>query len=106
MVHSQDNLYLTCSRNLVWHLDLSVLKLIASCERVSCMRQMALTQSGAPSRVTDWINFSHYTWILSKFSTFQWICLLFISLILVGVELTLCIIIECYNPFSGVKVNI
>ena len=31
------------------------------------------------------------TWILSKFSTFHWICLLFILLILVGVELPLCI---------------
>ena len=31
------------------------------------------------------------TWILSKFSIFHWICLLFILLILVGVELSLCI---------------
>ena len=31
------------------------------------------------------------TWSSLKFSTFHWICLLFILLILVGVELPLCI---------------
>ena len=37
------------------------------------------------------------------------ICLLFIFLILVGVELPLCIIVtilECYNLFYGVKLSI
>ena len=33
------------------------------------------------------------TWTLSKFSIFHWICLLFILLILVGVELPLCIVV-------------
>ena len=33
------------------------------------------------------------TWILSKFSTFHWTCLLFIVLILVGVELSLRIVV-------------
>ena len=40
---------------------------------------------------------------------FHWICLLFILLILVGVELLLCIVVtilECYKLFSGVKLNI
>ena len=43
---------------------------------------------------------SDNTWISSKFSTFHWVCLLFILLILVGVELPLCIavaILECYK---------
>ena len=31
-------------------------------------------------------------WILSKFSTLHWICLLFVFFILVGVELPLCIL--------------
>ena len=42
-------------------------------------------------------------WILSKFA---WICLLFILLIFVGVELPLCIVVtilECSYLFSGVK---
>ena len=43
------------------------------------MRQMTLTQSGAPGHVIG--------------STFHWICLLFILLILVGVELLLYIVI-------------
>ena len=50
-----------------------------------------------------------HTSILSKFSMFHWICLLFILLILVGVELPLCkvvtSILECYNLFSGVKLS-
>ena len=33
------------------------------------------------------------TWILPIFSTFPWICLLFIFLVLVGVELLLCIVV-------------
>ena len=33
------------------------------------------------------------TWILSKFSIFHWICLLFMLLILVGIELLLCIVV-------------
>ena len=44
------------------------------------------------------------TWISSKFSTFHWICLLFILLILVGIELSPVYsyhsILECYNLFS------
>ena len=50
------------------------------------------------------------TWILSKFSTLYWICLLLVFLILVGVELPLCLecdhsILECYNLFSGVELS-
>ena len=49
------------------------------------------------------------TWISSKCLIFLWICLLFILLILVGVELPLCInchsMLECYNLFSGVKLS-
>ena len=33
------------------------------------------------------------TWILSRFSIFHWNCLLFIVIILVGVELPLCIVV-------------
>ena len=33
------------------------------------------------------------TWISSEFSMFHWICLLFILLLLVGVELPLCIFV-------------
>ena len=46
---------------------------------------------------------------MSQFSTFNWICLLFILLILLGVELPLCIVVtilHCYNLFSGVKLSI
>ena len=39
------------------------------------------------------LHFLISTWILSKFSTFHWICLLFILLILVGVELPLRIVV-------------
>ena len=53
-----------------------------------------LTQSGAPGRVIGWImhilTLALNTWILLKFSKFHWICLLFIWLTLVGVELPLC----------------
>ena len=40
------------------------------------------------------------TWILSKFSIIQWICLLFILLILVGAELPLCTVVtlQVYVP--------
>ena len=51
------------------------------------------TQSGASGRVIGWTDFSLNTWMLSKFSIFHWICLLFILLILVGVELPLCIFV-------------
>ena len=48
-------------------------------------------------------------WILSKFSTLYWICLLLAFLVLVGVELPLCYshhsILECYNLFSGVELS-
>ena len=45
------------------------------------------------------------------FSMFHWICLLIILLILVGAELPLCVavtltVLECFNPFSGVKLSI
>ena len=33
------------------------------------------------------------TWISSKFSVFHWICLPFILLVLVGVELPLCVVV-------------
>ena len=36
------------------------------------------------------------TWISSKFQIFHWICLLFISLILVGVEFPLCIVVTLF----------
>ena len=36
---------------------------------------------------------STHTWISSKFSPFNWICLLLILLILVGAELPLCIVV-------------
>ena len=53
------------------------------------MRQMTLTQSGAPGRVIGWTNVSH------KHSThgFRISLLLFIFLILVGDELPLCIVV-------------
>ena len=41
-------------------------------------------------------------WILSKFSTLYWICLLLVFLVLVGVEHS---ILECYNLFSGVELS-
>ena len=46
-------------------------------------------------------------WILSKFSTLYWICLLLVFLVLVGVELPLCdhSILECYYLFSGVELS-
>ena len=47
-------------------------------------------------------------WILSKFSTLYWICLLLVFLILVGVELYVYSdhsILECYNLFSGVELS-
>ena len=59
------------------------------------MRQMTLTQSGVPGRViggtishasTQYIDFVN-------FFTFNWICLTFILLILVGVELPLCVVV-------------
>ena len=34
-----------------------------------------------------------YGWLLSKFSTLYWVPLLFVFLILVGVELPLCIVV-------------
>ena len=43
------------------------------------------------------------------FFTFQWICLPIILLILVGVELSLCVVVtvlECCVTFSGVKLSI
>ena len=47
-------------------------------------------------------------WILAKFSMIHWICVLFILLILVHVELPLCIVVMVlsYNLFSGVKLVI
>ena len=44
-----------------------------------------------------------------KISTFYWICLQFIFLILVGVELPMCSchsVLECSNLFTGVKLSI
>ena len=38
------------------------------------------------------------TWISSKFSTLYWICLLFIFLVLVDVELPLCIVVTLLLP--------
>ena len=56
------------------------------------MSQTTLTLSGTPSRVIDkFLTPALNIWILSKISTLHWICLLFILLILVGVELPLCI---------------
>ena len=48
-------------------------------------------------------------WILSKFSTLYWICLLLVFLILVGVELLYVYsdhsILECFYLFSGVELS-
>ena len=58
------------------------------------MKQMTLTQSGAPGCVIGWTNFLTLAldaWILSKFSTIYWICLLLVFLVLVSVELPLCL---------------
>ena len=57
------------------------------------MRQMTITQSGATSRywLDQFLALALNTSILLKFSIFHWICLLFILLILMGVEFPLCI---------------
>ena len=72
------------------------------------MKQTTLTQSGAPGRVRPISHTSTRSWILSKFSTLYWICLL-LFLILVGVELPFVYsdhsILECYNLFSGVELS-
>ena len=59
------------------------------------MRQMMLTQSGAPGRVIGWTNFSHQHSCIDfcRFFIFHWICLPSILLILVGVELPLCVVV-------------
>ena len=45
-------------------------------------------------RLYEFLTLAFITWNLLKFSMFHWICLLFISLILVGVvELPLCIVV-------------
>ena len=71
------------------------------------MRKTTLTQSGAPGRVIGWpISHTDTQYMdLSKFSTFHWICLLFIVLTLVGVELPLCIVVTLSNLFSGAQQN-
>ena len=69
-------------------MDLSKHTLIASCDMI----QMTLAQSGAPGHVIGWANFSHYIDFVDFF-TFHWICLPFILLILVVVELPLCVIV-------------
>ena len=51
-----------------------------------------LTQSGASGGVIGWNNFSHWHSV-HGFSVFHWICLLFILLISVGVELPLCVVV-------------
>ena len=51
-----------------------------------CMRQMTPIQSRAPGLVFS-------TWILSIYSMFYWICLLFTLLVLVGVELALRLVV-------------
>ena len=61
-----------------------------------------LTQSGAPGYVDQFLTLALDTCILSRFSIFHWICLLFTVLIFVGVELPLCMVVtipERYNLF-------
>ena len=59
-----------------------------------------LAQSGAPGPViglTSFLTLALHASILSTFSTLYWICLPFVFLILVGVELPLCILITLFQ---------
>ena len=59
------------------------------------MRQMILIQSRAPGCywLDQFLTLALNAWILSRFSIFHRICLLFIVLILVDVDLPLCIVV-------------
>ena len=52
-----------------------------------------LTQSRAPGRVIDWTHTGTQYMDFVEVLIFHWICLPFILLILVGVELPLCIVV-------------
>ena len=55
---------------------------------VFCLNQIKITHSTGNDQ---FLTLALDAWILSKFSTLYWICLLLVFLILVGVELPLCL---------------
>ena len=104
-IHSQDNFYLTCSRNLVAfviYMDLSLGFVTWICLYLNWLLAVTGVMHEADDAYSVWSTWSCYwldqfltlaldAWILSKFSTLYWICLLLVFLILVGVELPLCL---------------
>ena len=102
MIHSQDNFYLTWSRNLVAfviYIDLSLgfVYLNRLLAVTGVMYEANETYSIQSTWSCYWLDqflkLALNAWILSKFSTFHWICLIFILLISVGVELPLCVVV-------------
>ena len=118
-IHSQDNFYLTCSRNLVAFVICMGLSLGFVCAwvgcwlwRVSCMKRTALARSGAPGRIVGWTSFSHWRSMHGSCRNFQhytgFVYYLFFSFW--WVLGFLCVyghrsVLECYNLFSGVELS-
>ena len=102
-IHFQNNFYLTCDRNLgfllftwICHLDLSKLRLIATCDRWHAWGRQCLLNleylvvllAGPISHTnTQYIDFVDFFFIFHR------ICLPSILLISVSVELLLCVVV-------------
>ena len=65
------------------------------------MRQTTFTQSGAPGCVIGWTNFSPWYLVHGFHRNFQ--CFISLSTSFVSSCYS---ILECYDPFSGVKLSI
>ena len=106
MIRSQHSLYLTNSRILViiyilhWFVTriCQYFYLIASCDGVMHDSDDACSIRSTWSCywLDQFLTLALHAWILSKFSTLYWICLLFVFLRSVGVELPLCILIPLF----------
>ena len=119
MIRSKDSLYLTYSRILVIFYILhrfvtricQYLYLISSCDGVMHESDDACSIRSTWSCywLDQFLTLALHASILSTFSTLYWICLPFVFLILVGVELPLCILTtlipECCDLFSGVGLS-
>ena len=104
MIRSQDSIYLTYSRILViflhfiliCHSDLSIH--LSDCQVLTGVMHEAddaslIRSTWACYWLDQFLTLALSTWISSKLSALYWICLLFILLILVGVQLPLCIVV-------------
>ena len=88
-IHSQDNFYLTCSRNLVAfviYMDLSILKLIASCDGCHAWSRRRL------------LNLEHLVVLLAgPISHTSTRCMDFVEIFNIILDLS----ITCFSRFSG-----